>query len=81
MIGNSLSIGAMTIQSGVARLEGSAQAIARQAISDPATGAAPSIGVVQPLIEQRLALYEVQSGAAVIRTTNRVLGSLFDAFA
>lgn len=81
MVGDALSAGAMIIQSGVHRLEGSAQAIARQAIADPATGAPPSIGVIQPLIEQRLALYEVQAGAKVIQTANKVLGSLLDAFA
>ncbi len=81
MISDVLSTGAMIIQSGTNRIEGSAQAIARQAISNPVTGAPPSQEVIQPLIEQRLALYEVQAGSRVIQTANHLLGSLLDAFA
>lgn len=80
MISNALSNGFTAIQLGTNRMEGSALAIARMAISDPTTGAPASREVIRPLIEQRLALYEVQAGSKVIQTVNRMLGSLFDAF-
>jgi hypothetical protein len=96
MINNAMNAGVMGIQTGMKRLENSAEEIASQAVRpDPAPTAAPAGGaqaettrpvpqtrsLVEPLIEQRQALYQAQAGAKVIETSQQTLGSLLDALA
>ncbi|HRD48020.1 MAG: hypothetical protein JNK95_01710 [Candidatus Competibacter sp.] len=78
---DSISSGVSVIQAGMSRLEQSAQTIARQSITNPASPASTAGDLIQPLIEQQQALYQVQAGVKVIQTNNNLLGSLFDMFA
>lgn len=80
MIG-SISSGVSVIQSGMNRLEQSAATIARQSITNPASPASTTGDLIQPLIEQQQALYQVQAGVKVIQMHNNLVGSLFDMFA
>ena len=50
-------------------------------MTDPASPASATGDVIQPLIDQQQALYQVQAGVKVIQTNNNLLGSLFDALA
>ncbi|MBK8534199.1 MAG: hypothetical protein IPL59_03220 [Candidatus Competibacteraceae bacterium] len=80
MIGSVFS-GIAVIQSGIKHLDQSAETIARQSMTDPASPASATGDVIQPLIDQQQALYQVQAGVKVIQTNNNLLGSLFDALA
>lgn len=73
---SSVSSGITVIQSGMNRMNQSAEIIARQSMTDSAAG-----DVIQPLIDQQQGLYQVQAGVKVIQTSDKLLGSLFDALA
>ncbi len=73
---DSVSSGMTVIQSGMNRMNQSAEIIARQSITDSAAS-----DVIKPLIDQQQALYQVQAGVKVIQTSDKLLGSLFDALA
>ncbi|MCC8998697.1 MAG: hypothetical protein LM522_04245 [Candidatus Contendobacter sp.] len=80
MIG-SVSSGITVIQSGMNRMNQSAEIIARQSMTDSASPASAAGDVIQPLIDQQQGLYQVQAGVKVIQTSDKLLGSLFDALA
>jgi hypothetical protein len=97
MINSAISTGSASIQGAIKSLDNSAQQIARQTVypvepvsssttvGDRETGAnSPASRVnslVEPLVEQNVALYQAQAGAKVISTNNEVLGSLLNIFA
>ncbi|MFO1371094.1 MAG: hypothetical protein U1F42_01435 [Candidatus Competibacteraceae bacterium] len=92
MLNSVMHSGTMTIYAGMARLDSSAQEIARQSFTAPAStvqgqptaasqAASEAKDLTEPLIEQHQALYEVQAGAKVITTANKTLGTVLDMFA
>lgn len=96
MVSNVMNAGVTSMQASMKGLANSAQEIASEAARpDSAPTAAPAGGaqaettrpvtqarsLVEPLIEQRQALYQAQAGAKVIETSQKTLGSLLDALA
>lgn len=97
MINSAINMGSASIQGAIKSLDNSAQEIARQTVYpiDPVS-AATSVGsqqtgansseprvnsLVEPLLEQNMALYQAQAGAKIISTNNEAVGSLLNIFA
>ncbi len=95
MISGAFYSGVASIHSGMKLMDGSAQTIARQAMTSPDSSnqttsssvsgtseyISPTGDLTHALVEQRQALYQVQAGAKIIQTSDKALGGLLDAFA